>query len=130
VGHPNEQVIRDWTRAVSERDLDAARSLLAESATFHIPGNNPIAGDYVGRDHVLNDLFRRLNNVFDRLDVELHDVLASDEHVVALIDRTARRGNRSLQSRAVGVYHIRGGRIVEAWVQETDQQAYDEFTSG
>jgi ketosteroid isomerase-like protein len=127
VGHPNEQVIRDWTRAVSNRDLDAARSLLHENAVFHFGGRNPVADDYVGRDHVLNDLFRRLTHVFDRLDVDLHDVVGNDDHVVALIDQTAYRGSRSLRTRTVGVYHVQYGRIAEAWIVEGDQHALDEF---
>ena len=128
--HPNVEVIRAWTRAVSARDIDAVRALLHEQARFHIGGRNPVSGDYIGRDHVLNDFFRRLAHVFDRIDVQLHDVLANDDHVVAIIDRTMRRGTRTLEMRAVGVYHVRGGKITEAWIHEGDQHAADEFASG
>jgi uncharacterized protein len=130
VEHPNVEVIRAWTRAVSARDLDRVRSLLDEQARFHIGGRNPVSGDYMGRDQVLNDFFRRLAHVFDRIDVQLHDVLANDDHVVAIINRTIRRGTRTLEMRAVGVYHVRGGRITEAWIHEGDQHAADEFAAG
>jgi ketosteroid isomerase-like protein len=130
VTHPNAGVIRAWTEAVAAKDADRARALLDESVIFHIGGRNPVSGDYVGRDHVLNDFFRRLNHVYDRIEVDLHDVLANDEHVVALIERRLHRGPRTLEMRAIGIYHVRGGRITELWIHEADQAAVDEFANG
>jgi ketosteroid isomerase-like protein len=130
VSHANADVVRSWTESVATRDVDRARALLDDNVVFHIGGHNPVSGDYIGRDHVLNDFFRRLNNTYDRIDVELHDVLANQEHVVALLERELHRGTRTLTSQAVGVYHVRNGRIAELWIHEADQAAMDEFASG
>ena len=125
----DEDVIRAWNEAVAARDLDRARALLHEQASFHIGGRNPFSGDYQGRDRVLNDLFRRVSQVLDRIDVTLHDVISSRDHTVALTERTLHRGPRTFVTRSVTVYHVRDGRILEAWTYEADQTALDEFVS-
>ena len=127
--HPNADVVRAWNDAVAARDLETARSLLHESVVFHIGGSNPVTGDYFGRDQVLNDFFRRLTHVYNRIDVDLHDVLANEDHVVALIDRRMHRGSRTFETHAIGIYHVHGGRISEVWIHETDQPGVDEFAS-
>jgi hypothetical protein len=56
---------------------------------------------------------------------DIHDVLASDDHAVALMTRLVAGINASV---AV-VYEIRDGRIVEVWPHERDQYAVDEALS-
>jgi ketosteroid isomerase-like protein len=46
---------------------------------------------------------------------ELHDVLANDDHTVALHITRAERKGRSLADRVVYVFHVRDGQIREAW---------------
>lgn len=58
-----------------------------------------------------------------------HDLLANDEHAVALFTRRGERGGRFGAFRAVTLYHFRGGRIVEISIHEADQQAFDESSS-
>lgn len=60
------------------------------------------------------------------LQIHLHDVLANDEHTVALQVTTAQRARRSLRDNVVYVYHLRDGRIVEAWFTG-DPRVQDEF---
>jgi ketosteroid isomerase-like protein len=61
--------------------------------------------------------------------VELHDVLADDDHTVALLRGTAQRDGKGLDMNYVLVFHIGGGRITEAWELWTDQRVLDEFWS-
>jgi ketosteroid isomerase-like protein len=61
-----------------------------------------------------------------REDIELHDVLANDEHAVALQVTQAERGGRMLSDRVVYVFHLRNGKIAEAWFNG-DPRVQDDF---
>ncbi|MGH9186710.1 MAG: nuclear transport factor 2 family protein, partial [Acidimicrobiales bacterium] len=60
---------------------------------------------------------------------EIHDILANDEHTVALLHVTARRNAKTLDQDYALVLHIRDGQITEAWEVWTDEAAWDEFWS-
>jgi ketosteroid isomerase-like protein len=60
---------------------------------------------------------------------ELHDVLANDEHAVALVTTSAEQADKQLNDNLVAVYHLRDGKITEVWLQSTDLYAVDEFFS-
>jgi len=61
--------------------------------------------------------------------LEVHDLLADDEHGVALVAESATRGGRSLESNATHVLHLRDGKVTEFWDARPDQYAADEFWS-
>ena len=61
---------------------------------------------------------------------EIHDVLASDDHVVVLqTTRGERDGHGSLEDREAIVLHVRDGTIVEVWEHPGDVYAMDAFFS-
>jgi ketosteroid isomerase-like protein len=60
---------------------------------------------------------------------ELRDVLASDEHAVALMTVHSERAGKQLTHDTVAVYRIRNGKIAEVWSYSADQYALDEFWS-
>jgi ketosteroid isomerase-like protein len=51
--------------------------------------------------------------------------MATDDHVVTLINSTARRGDRTLEYRVAEIYDLRDGKVVERWAfsDETDRIA-------
>ena len=75
-------------------------------------------------------LFQAWEEAFGGLEVDIHDVLANDDHVVVLSDRRATREDRRVEMRGAGVYHVRDGKIAEAWLFEWDPYAIDDFMSG
>lgn len=58
-------------------------------------------------------------------DFAIHDVVANDDHVVALIDATIVKGAASAHGRQVQVMHIRDGKMTEFWGMNEDQGAVD-----
>ncbi len=58
---------------------------------------------------------------------KLHDVFASDDHAVALVEATATRGGKTFSYRTAEIYHIRGGKIVERWAFSDDTAAIAAF---
>jgi hypothetical protein len=60
---------------------------------------------------------------------DLHDIVANDEHTIALVTQTAERSGKKLSVRAAQVLHISGGRVTESWFLPDDQHLVDEFWS-
>jgi uncharacterized protein len=131
MAHPNEDVVREGFAAFGRGDVDALRKqFLADDVCWHVVGRNPLAGDYEGPEQVMQ-LFARLFELSDgTLSLELHDVLANDEHAVALFTiRGQRTGKQQLDDNMVQTFHFRDGKVSEAWAQPADQYAQDEFWS-
>lgn len=59
--------------------------------------------------------------------MDVHDVVANDDHAVALFGAHAEREDRTYENRNVLVIHIRNGKLVETWLMSQDQYAADEF---
>jgi hypothetical protein len=71
---------------------DPLRTLFADDMVFHQPGRNPTSGDDQGLDAVvglLRTLGERSGGTFRS---QVHDLLATDQHAVALLRVTAQRG--------------------------------------
>ena len=129
MAHPNEDLLRRGFDAFGRGDMAAIAELFADEIVWHVPGNSPLSGDYKGRDSVLGFLGKSAELSGGTLKVEVHDILANDEHGVALVRNTAQRGGKSLDNHAVQVFHIRDGKAVETWFHPGDQAATDKFWS-
>jgi uncharacterized protein len=130
VAHSNADLVRDAIEAFQRGDLDALRhQYFAEDIRYHIPGRSPIAGDYQGVAQVLAMFGRLVELSGNTLRVELHDVMASDEHAAALVTIGGERAGRRLQDNTVLTFHIRDGKVAEVWSHQTDMYAVDEFWS-
>jgi uncharacterized protein len=129
MAHPNEEIARSTTEALSKRDMEAFFSHQADDVVLHFPGRGPLAGDYRGKDG-LAELFQKQMQMLDGPpEIENHDILANDDHAVILNKVRAARGGQILEQRQVAVLHIKGGKITETWLQFSDQQAMDEMAS-
>ncbi len=128
--HPNVELLRKALDAFSRRDLDTLRSLWADDIVYHYSGASPLAGDYKGKDGVLSFFAKGMQLAGGTLRmVEVHDVLANDEHGVALVRLTGSREGRELAWNQANIYHIRDGKIREIWGVPVDQRALDEILS-
>jgi hypothetical protein len=125
--HPNAELWRKGQEAFSRRDFDAVREVWADDIVYHFPGTSHLAGDHKGLQAV-QAFFAKLVEMNVQI-TEVHDVLASDEHVVALVRATASRQGRELSLNQANVYNVRDGKVAEAWLLPTDQAALDEFLS-
>jgi ketosteroid isomerase-like protein len=108
--HPNAELYRRLTAAFRSGDVDAVRGALAPDLRWHEAGSP----DVMGREAVL----RRMTGAVTRIDgnVAVHDVLAGDEHVVALIRVALRKPDGSeVAYPVVEVAHLSDGLIVERW---------------
>jgi uncharacterized protein len=127
--HPNVTRIRDGYAAFAKGDFAVLNDLFAEDVTWHEAGRSQIAGEYRGREAVFGHFGNVMGITEGSFQLDLHAVFADDEHGVALVTGTARRGGRSITFKAADVMHLRDGRVVEFWTTTTDQYAFDDFFS-
>lgn len=127
--HPNVDVFRRAYAAFTAGDMAKLADVFAEDVVWHTPGRNPISGDYRSRDAAFESFAKEFELSNGTYRPEIHDVLANDEHTVALLHATAQRNDKMLDQNYVLVFHIRDERIAEAWEVWTDEEAWNEFWS-
>jgi ketosteroid isomerase-like protein len=129
MAHPNEEIARSATEALSKGDMEGFLSVHADDTVVHFPGRGPMAGDHRGKDGVAKMFQQQMQILDSPPEIENHDILASDDHAVVLNKTRVSRGGKILEQDQVVVMHIEGGKIAEVWLQFSDQQAMDEFAS-
>lgn len=92
--HPNVAVFHRVMTAVSAGDMDAFAEAFHPDVMRHIGGRNRLAGDHRGRGGTFALFSREFQLTGGTYRPELHDVLANDDHTVALlhVTRHARAG--------------------------------------
>jgi hypothetical protein len=127
--HPLADLIRRGYDAFLKRDMATLEDLFAEDVVWHVAGRSPISGEYRGRD-ALFTVMRRIDELSGgTFRIEIHTVLADDEHGVALTRTTASREGRRLRAQSVSVFHVKDGKVTEVWQASEDQPSIDEFWS-
>lgn len=127
MAHPNEELIRGAFGAFSRGNLQAVEELFDEDIVWHVPGRGPRAATYRGKHEVLGFLRQSKEMTGGTFRLDLHDVVANDEHGVALVVVRAESGGNTLEDRGVNVMHMRDGKVTEVWIHAGDQSASDEF---
>ena len=129
MAHPNEDLIRRGYEAFNKGDTHTLREVFDPEIVWHFPGRSVLAGDHRGTDAVLGFFGRTMELTAGTFRVELHEVVADDQHTVGLHLATGEREGRTLEDREVLVFHVRDNKVAEAWQYIEDQYAYDEFFS-
>lgn len=127
--HPNVELFHRAYKAFTTGDFDALAEIFDEKTAWHNPGRNPLSGDFVGRDAAFGAFAKEFELSGGTYAPTIHDVLANDEHILALMHATAERDGKKLDMDYVLVFHVKDGKLVEGWDLWTDQAAVDEFWS-
>jgi ketosteroid isomerase-like protein len=127
MAHPNEDLLRRGYEAFGLGDIETVMALFADDIVWHVGGSNQLAGDYRGHEEVMG-FFGRLMDVSGgtfRLDV--HDVLANDEHGTVLVTAYGNHEGKTLAAREVNIWHLAGGKATEFWAFVENDAEVDEF---
>jgi ketosteroid isomerase-like protein len=110
MAHPNIDVVQQAYDAFLKGDTELMSQAIAPDVIWHEAGDpEPLRG----REAVVARMggASGLDN-----DIEMHDLIASDDHVVSLLRVRLRKPNGDEVSYpAVEVAHIRDGMITERW---------------
>ena len=125
--HPSAKLLKDGYAAFGSGDMAKLTELFADDVVWHVPGNNLISGTHSGRDAVFAAFAKTTQLTSGSFKIELHDVVANDEHAVALTRAKASREGRTLDSADIDVYHVKDGKVTEMWSFSEDSAANDAF---
>jgi len=127
--HPNAAFFRGMYDAIAKGDAEALPDMLDANVVWHLPGNRQISGEHKGRDAVFAIFAKTAELSGGSVTMEVHDVLANDEHAVALLRESADFRGRRYDCPIADIVHMRGGKITELWSLIEDQGAFDAFWS-
>jgi ketosteroid isomerase-like protein len=124
------ELVRRGYAAFIAGDMEWLNEHLHENVVWHVPGHNLMSGDYRGRENVLGFFARSVKIALPEF--EIHDIVASDDHVVALTTiRWRRNDNSATFSDRIGqAFHIDGGQVLEVWTMGEDLAGFDQFLEG
>ena len=128
MAHPNEELLRKGYEAFANYDLETIQQLFADDIVWHVVGgNNQLTGTIKGRDEVFGWFAKLLTLSEGTFKIDVHDIVANDNHTIVLSTDTAQRGDKHLKVEAVAVYHIENNQAKEAWFFNSDAAQDDEF---
>jgi len=99
-----------------------------EAIVWHVPGDNPVSGEYVGRDY-FTTMPERMGPL-DRWEITLTSVETNERSATALVTFHVVGDRRSVHVEMGGHHVVRlddDGGIAEGWGFAEDQDALDEF---
>jgi ketosteroid isomerase-like protein len=127
--HPNAELVRAAYDRVADGDGTGFTELLAEGVKWHFPGRSSVAGDFEGRDAVIEHWHAYSAATGESLKAEVAAVLGDDRFAVAIEHVTAERDGKSYNRHDVVVFRIKDGAIAEAWVYPESQYELDDLLS-
>ncbi|MBC7385392.1 MAG: nuclear transport factor 2 family protein [Cryobacterium sp.] len=126
----NRETIEAIYEAFSARDYDGVLKLCDPKVTFQIAGKSALAGKYDAGNFVSN-LASKWNELSGgKFNLDVHDILASDRHAVALASVKFARGDQTLEYRTVQVWRIENGSPVAWYEYPRDLYQFDAIWSG
>jgi ketosteroid isomerase-like protein len=113
--HPNVALIREALEAFAVDEIKGFKQYVADDIVWH----------YIGEDEPLRGKEAMvgpaaMDSRDFTIDVEIHDVLANDDHGVAMINATAKRNGQTLKYQTVEILHLKSGKVTERWAFSDD----------
>jgi len=108
--HPNATKAREGLDALNSGDMQAMSDFLDDDVVWHEIGRpEPVRGKAA-----LAAEAQQATGDYT-ITGKLHDVVANDDHTIALVDATATRGGKTLNYRTAEIMHIRNGKVVASF---------------
>ncbi|MGH8959281.1 MAG: nuclear transport factor 2 family protein [Acidimicrobiia bacterium] len=115
-------MFRQMSQAMDVGDFSSYAERIADDVEWwEIGSDQPIRGKEA--------LFERMQGLMGQgtIDIDLHDVIANDEHMVALVNAKAERDGRTLSYKTAEIYHVRDGKVTHRWAFSDDTVAINDF---
>jgi ketosteroid isomerase-like protein len=126
--HPNAAAVRALFDAFKSADITTIRATIPEGAVWHFPGRSgKLAGSHRGRDAIMQFLMNVAGLTGGTFHLDLIDVLANDQWVVALFRGHGERDGKTLDNPTCLKMRVENGQVMELWEFVWDLFAVDEF---
>jgi uncharacterized protein len=119
--------IGQWLQA--QGNVSAVFAALDPAITWHVPGHNPLSGDYKGHEQIGGFFQHTMELSAGALSIDVQNVLADEDLVVVLATVNAKRSGVSASFPEVHVWRIKNGKASESREYQGDEQREDRFSS-
>jgi hypothetical protein len=120
--HPNAALVRKALEAFNAGDPEEYGAILADDIVWHQIGDRTLHG----KEELAAGMPSPDSG--ESITTEVHDVIANDEHVIALVEAHATRADgRTLDYRTAEIAHVRDGKVTERWAFSDDTQRIKDF---
>ncbi|MHB1576430.1 MAG: nuclear transport factor 2 family protein [Candidatus Dormibacteria bacterium] len=125
----NAEKVRQVYEAFTKGDLETVAKLFDPDIRWHVTGRSQLAGTHSGQDEVFAFFGKLAELTAGTFTVEIHDLLASEDHVVVLARESSSRADRHLDDDEAHVWHLKNGLVTEFWGCPRDPYEVDAFWS-
>jgi uncharacterized protein len=127
--HPNAVLLEKLYADFAKGDLASVLAACADNVTFQVPGKGKVAGKY-NKQSFAQEFAMKLGELSDgTLKLEIHDILASDRHAVALSTAHLARKGKTLEYRTAHVWRFENGKPVACYEYPRDLYQFDDIWS-
>jgi ketosteroid isomerase-like protein len=120
--HPNATLVRSVLDGLNSQNFEAMFEFVADDIEWHEIGRDePIRG----REALMARMAEMPPGA--SITADLHDVVANDDHTIALLTATATMGDQSLTYRVAEIYHISDGKVTARWAFSDDTDRINRF---
>ena len=118
--HPNAARYREVGEAFAAGDFGPMTDFLADDIEWwYIGGEEPLRGKQA--------MMEMMGSSDSEITFDLHDVVANDEHLIALGEATATRNGKTLKYRTAEIHHVKDGKVTHRWAFSDDTEAIVKF---
>jgi ketosteroid isomerase-like protein len=117
----------EYLAAARRGDWETAFGYLADDLLIHIPGRSAFAGQQFGKAAAV-DYIQTIRDRYREggIELEVIDMLCSDERVVLLVRERFHGDGAPVEIRRANVYRVKDEKVVEVSIFEADQYVVDE----
>jgi uncharacterized protein len=129
MGSSNGEIIRKAYQDFAAGNIAAVFGAFDAAITWHIPGHSPLSGDFTGHDQIGGFFQRTMELSRGAFSIDVQNVLADDDLVVALVTVKAQRNGESSSFPEVHVWRLKNGKVTAFREYQGDEQREDRFWS-
>ena len=122
--HPFAALVRTGIEALNRQDYEGFGAMIADDVVWHMIGvPEPVRGKAAMTEGLGGG-----SSDFT-ITAELHDITASDDHVIALVKAHATKGGQTLDYNTAEIFHVKDGKVTERWAFSDDTARITAFFS-
>ncbi|MGN6167436.1 MAG: nuclear transport factor 2 family protein [Solirubrobacteraceae bacterium] len=122
------ETMQAYIAAAHSGDFSAAYRFYARDIVGHVPGRSAFAGELRGKAAVVRYIeTARAISERSEVEVDVVDMLASDERVALIVREVFHLPSGDVEIRRSNVYRVAGDEITEIWIYEANQYEADEL---
>jgi ketosteroid isomerase-like protein len=125
----NSVIIRKAYDDFAKGNIPSVFAVFDAGITWHVPGHSPLSGEYAGHDQIGGFFQRTMELSGGVFSIDVHNVLAEGDLVVALVTVNAERNGLAASFPEVHVWRMKNGKVTDFREYQGDELREDRFWS-